>query len=142
MNMSDIESRLKDSGLRASPIRILIGRFLERSGAPVSALDIEIALETVDRSSISRTLNSFAAAGLVHLIEDGSGSTKYEYCRHSDDLLEHSDLHPHFHCTGCGRTICLSEETVPAVTLPEGYQVSSVNYVIKGLCDACSVKAK
>ena len=46
-------------------------------------------LDTVDRSSISRTLALLLDKGLVHTIDDGSGSAKFELCHcHSHRSLE------------------------------------------------------
>ncbi len=142
MNNDLIDHLLGEASLRPSPVRRLTLRLLEESTRPVSALDIEMALETVDRSSISRTLTAFTSAGIVHVIDDGSGSTKYELCRHSGDDDNHSDLHPHFHCLECGRTICLTSVAVPPMPLPEGFEARTANYVIKGICDRCSAKIK
>ena len=50
------------------------------------------------------------------------------------------DMHPHFHCEGCGVTVCLDDTPVPLVSVPDGYEVYSVNYVIKGLCGVCASK--
>lgn len=43
--------------------------------------ELEDALESVDKSTVFRTLSLFAARHLLHEIEDGSGSTKYCICR-------------------------------------------------------------
>lgn len=130
---------MSEAGLRPSPVRILVARAIAGAGRPVSSLELERALETVDRSSITRTLVLFSSKGLVHSVDDGSGSVKYELCRHFGE--EHdADLHPHFHCLSCGRTFCLDSEPIPPVALPEGFEASSANYVIKGLCPSCRKK--
>ncbi len=132
----DIEDILKRAGMRPSPVRVLVVREIERAGRPVSSLELERALETVDRSSITRTLVLFSAKGLVHSVDDGSGSVKYELCHHPGSDSD-EDLHPHFHCTACGRTFCLEHESIPHVALPQGFSAVSANYVIKGLCPDC-----
>lgn len=137
-----IDRHLIDASLRPSPVRRMTLKLLQESTTPISALDIEVALETVDRSSISRTLSAFVNAALVHVIDDGSGSTKYEICHHHGNHSDHTDIHPHFHCTECGRTICLTDIPLADVTLPDGYLPLSTNYVIKGLCPRCSSKVR
>lgn len=132
----EILELLNGAGLRPSPVRILVARAIAAAGCPVSSLELERTLETVDRSSITRTLVLFSAKGLVHSVDDGSGSVKYELCHHCGQ--EHdADLHPHFHCLACGRTFCLDSEAIPPVAVPEGFEVSSANYVVKGLCPSC-----
>lgn len=142
METKELETMMKEAGVRLSPVRLLIARALADSSGPVSGLEIECALATVDRSSITRTLSLFLSSGLVHTIEDGSGSVKYELCvsrhNHSDGESLDTDLHPHFHCLVCGRTYCLSDQSIPEIALPEGFSARSANLVIKGRCAACS----
>lgn len=132
---SSPESRMKDAGVRPTAVRILIYRFLEQSSKPLASIDIETALETVDRSTISRTLTTFLDHDLIHSIDDGSGSVKYEVCRNSSHSV--SDLHVHFHCSACGQTVCLPSVPIPGVSLPDGYEPHSANFVITGLCSNC-----
>lgn len=139
--MTDLEQRMRGRGVRPTAIRILILKTLERAARPMSQLDIETELETVDQSTVSRSVGTFAAAGLLHVIDDGSGVVKYEFCK--DDSCHSGsddDRHAHFHCQRCGRTECLYNVPVPMADLPEGYAAEGVNYVIYGLCQKCSAK--
>lgn len=138
MDKQDIERLLSDAGLRPSPVRVLIIGLMDKNHYPVSSLEIETRLETVDRSSISRSLALFAKNGIVHVVDDGSGSLKYELCRSTDSHGHDDDNHPHFHCVECGTTVCLDEDSVPSVRVPDGYVAESVNYVIRGLCPTCA----
>lgn len=136
-----IEEMLTDAGVRPSPVRILIARTLAEASAPMSALDIETALSTVDRSSVSRTLSLFAATHLIHTVHDGTGAVKYELCPTPGG--HHTDhTHIHFHCRVCGTTECLPSMPVPAVQLPEGYETEEAEYVLRGVCPRCSRSGK
>ena len=62
------------------------------------------------------------------------------------DLLEKrkiqvNDLHTHFHCEECNKTFCFQNIPTPVVQVPEGFTLSSINYVLKGLCPECAAKA-
>ncbi len=141
METDRLEEMMKEAGVRISPVRTLIARAIAEADRPVSGLEIECALATVDRSSITRALSLFVSTGLVHTIEDGSGSVKYELCSspHShNDSEGDPDLHPHFHCLVCGRTFCLHDQSIPVLPLPPGFTARSANLVIKGRCAACS----
>lgn len=150
MNNPELERRLAEHGVRPTALRILVLSAIEKAEQPISALDIERALDTVDRSTITRALSQFCAKGLVHLIDDGSGSAKYEVCHacvsHSDAQEDssatriHEDLHVHFHCTGCGATYCLPSVPIPSIPLAEGFVQESANFIISGLCPDCSGK--
>lgn len=133
----EIEKRLTDHGVRPSPVRSLVFEVLLNADAPMSSLDVETALETVDRSSISRSVATFLRAGLLHSIADGTGVVKYEVCR-SDNEQSDSDEHVHFRCERCGRTICLTDVPVPEVTLPNGFTARQYNFVVTGVCDKCN----
>lgn len=135
--MTDIENLLEAHGIRPTAVRMLIARQLAAASSPISSLDIERLLDTVDRSSISRALSLFLERELTHAVYDGTGAVKYELCRGKHSHSQ-ADMHVHFHCTGCGNTYCLEES--PAVTppLPDGFLPRSTNIVVTGLCDICS----
>ncbi|MDE7159924.1 MAG: transcriptional repressor [Muribaculaceae bacterium] len=142
------EDLLEQAGVRPSPVRILLLRCLREAVGPLSIQELEQRMETVDRSSISRTLAIFASHHLIHSIDDGSGACKFEICHapecHSGNGLngsqqtDYGDLHPHFHCEGCHTTYCLDSLTIPALPLPDGFRPYTANYVIKGFCPRCA----
>lgn len=129
---------LQARSIKPTAMRLLVLKCLVESGETLTLRQIEDMLYPADRSTIFRTLSLFEQHHLLHTIDDGSGSARYEVCHshhHSDD----DDRHPHFRCLRCGRTFCLPEQRIPKVELPEGYQVQQVNYVITGICAECSM---
>lgn len=130
------ETFLKNAGVNPTAARIMILRTLTEAAHPLSMLEIGDVLESVDKSVISRTLAVFRENHLVHVLEDGSDSTRYEICT-SGDHSHHDDSHVHFHCEKCGRTFCLDEVPVPEIPLPEGYIAHYSNFMIKGICKEC-----
>lgn len=140
MNSNEILDMLQRHGVKPTANRIIIVGALAQASNPLSLSDLEVDIATIDKSSIFRTLATFKEHGLVHVIEDGSDSAKYELCHGTGD--EHdSDRHVHFYCERCNRTFCLSQVHVPQVQLPAGYQVRGVNYLVKGLCPRCAAQA-
>ncbi|MCQ2290714.1 MAG: transcriptional repressor [Muribaculaceae bacterium] len=139
MTMAEVEALLTEHGVRPTANRVTICRALAAARGPVSLMDLETLLETIDRSVIFRTLGVFREHHVVHVIEDGSVSVKYELC-HSHNHAETDDTHAHFYCVKCGKTTCLEQLTVPVVALPDGYKAHSTNFLIKGLCPHCSFK--
>ncbi len=136
MKHSDINEYLAAHGVRPTANRILVLRALADAARPVSMTDIEIALDTVDKASIFRVLELFASKDIVHEIDDGSRSVKYELC-HSDPRRSHDDQHVHFVCERCHKVMCLDDITVPEVSLPPKFKPRAVNYIIKGVCPEC-----
>ena len=136
MAQFDIIDLLQHHGIKPTANRILIADALSAEGRPLSLTELETALGTVDKSNISRALALFRERHLVHVLEDGSDSVRYELCLSRPDG-EDDDTHVHFYCEKCRRTFCLGEIAIPPVPLPEGYAAESVNYMIKGLCPRC-----
>ena len=77
---------------------------------------------------------------MIHSIDDGSGSFKYAVCS-AGCSCEVNDLHTHFQCEECNKTFCFQNIPTPVVQVPEGFTLSSINYVLKGLCPECAAKA-
>jgi Fur family ferric uptake transcriptional regulator len=128
--------KLEKREIKPTAIRLLILRTMIRGNETVAMSDIERLLPTVDKSTISRTLSLFLLHRLVHCIDDGSGALKYAVC--SDDCdCSIDDEHTHFYCESCHRTFCLKQIHVPVVQLPYGFHLTSVNYVLKGVCPEC-----
>ncbi len=140
MTNEEIVGLLVHHGVKPTPNRILIAQALAAATRPSSQPELERRVETLDKSSIFRTLGTFRVHGLVHVIEDGSDTVKYELCL-SHDADHDDDQHVHFYCERCNRTYCLESIHIPQVTLPAGYEVHGVNYVIKGLCPHCARQA-
>ena len=130
-------NKLERRGIRPTAIRLLILRNMFRGGVTVSLPQLETLLPTVDKSTISRTLSIFLLHHLIHAVDDGSGSLKYNVCDDDCDCTV-EDEHTHFYCERCKRTFCLKQIHVPVVPLPPGFTLNSVNYVLKGLCPECS----
>ena len=131
-----MEHLLEEHGVKATPNRLLVARALAGAGRPLSLMELEAQLETIDKSAIFRTLGAFKDAHLVHVLEDSGEGVRYELCHsHHDD--HDDDVHVHFYCTKCHRTYCLEDTPVPPVQVPEGYEVESVSYLLKGVCPEC-----
>lgn len=138
LDISD-EQSLMNAGIRVTANRLLIWRHVRHSfkGA-FSLADLESALPTLDRSTLFRTLALLSEAHLLHDIDDGSGSQKYCVC-HWDDT-RHCMGHVHLTCQVCHRTFCLTNVRIPPVALPEGFEPSETEYVVKGTCSECRDK--
>lgn len=139
--MDNYEERLLVRGIKPTAIRLLIFRTMVHYPQAFSLTDLETVLDTVDKSTLFRTITLFHEKLLIHSIDDGSGSMKYSVC--SDHCMcAIGDLHVHFNCTRCHKTYCLESISVPQVKLPEQFLLESVNFVMKGLCAQCNQLAK
>lgn len=142
MSIKQCEDRLLDRGLRPTPARILTLRKLSELEYPVSLLELETMLDTLDKSTISRSLAVLLKRHAIHSFEDGSGSTKYEICRSTVEHCPIEEQHVHFHCEACNRTFCMKEHKIPIISLPNGYAIENINYTIKGVCPECQCQRR
>ena len=136
MNTEYVEPLLLNKGVKPTPNRILVYKELLKSPRPVNLADLEISLNPMDKASIFRVLELFAEKELVHVIEDGSRSLKYELC-HGANHHTVNDQHVHFYCEKCGEVFCFEDIAVPHVDIPVSFKIKSANYMLKGLCPKC-----
>jgi Fur family ferric uptake transcriptional regulator len=134
----DVIDLMMHHGIKPTANRILIACSIATAGRPLSMTEIETALESVDKSVISRTMALFREHHLVHALQGGDG-IRYELC-HSASEDHDEDAHIHFWCHNCGKTFCLEDISIPVVDLPKGYEGESVNYMVSGLCPDCCKK--
>lgn len=130
-----VEHLLAEHGVKVTANRLLIARALEQAGRPLSMMELEERLESIDKSNVFRTLVAFKDAHLVHVLE--GDPVRYELC-HSHHEGHDDDLHVHFYCVKCHKTYCLEEIPVPSVQVPEGYQVQEESYLLRGICPQCA----
>ena len=130
------ELLLERHGVKPTANRLMIVRALGERKRPLSMGELEAALETVDKSVISRTLALLREKHLVHVLEDGGEGVRYELCRSRHEDRD-DDMHVHFHCVSCGRTFCLESVPVPDVPVPDGYVVMTASHIVKGRCPDC-----
>jgi len=151
MNESILEDLLHEHKLRITKCRTDILSFFLKSDCALSAKNLEKELSQYDRVTIYRTLNSFIDKHILHPIPSDSGAALYglsdtirksrastPYQKDDSDLNGIHEEHIHFACHACGKTLCLHEQSIPKVKLPDGYQVNEVEMVIKGYCQSCS----
>lgn len=136
MSNTEIENILTGKGIKPTANRILVMKELMRMTHPVCLADLEVSLMPMNKASIFRVIELFADKDVIHVIEDGSRSLKYELCHGQGD---HSvgDEHAHFYCEKCGTVYCLNDVALPMVALPENFRVKSVNFMLKGICAKC-----
>lgn len=135
--MKELESRLLEKQINPTAMRLVVLDYLLKQPSAVSLTDMELGLEKTDRVTLYRTVRTFEEYGLVHRIEDGTGSTKFALCQPACDIEGHHDLHVHFTCNNCKETFCLPKTHIPEVTLPPGYQAEERSLIIKGICPEC-----
>ena len=137
MTTSECEKLLASHDIKPTANRIVVARTLAAAERPMSLTELEYKILSIDKSGIFRALTLFREYHLVHVLEDGGDGVRYELCHSHDGHAEDDDQHVHFYCERCHRTFCLTAVPIPAVALPDGYELTSINYMAKGLCPEC-----
>ena len=121
---------------RTNP-RVAILALLLQAPRPQTADEIAAGLAPAgpNRVTIYRTLESLVNAGLVHKV------FLQERCWHFE--LSHNcsknQCHPHFTCTNCGDTHCLTETSIPMAKSPhKGFLIRQQRIQLEGLCPKCN----
>jgi len=133
-----LESRLKNRKINPTAMRLLVLDYLVKQNSAVSLTDIEKAFEKSDRVTLYRTLKTFEDHALIHSINDGSGATKYALCQEGCECNYPGDIHLHFFCERCERTFCLPKVKLPAMSMPDKFDLKYVSLVGRGTCDSCT----
>lgn len=90
---------------------------------------------SIDRATIYRVLNRFCEDGILHRIVAEDGKQYFAVCIKCEEK-KLADHHFHFRCTNCQTIECLP---VPVqFSLPQGYQVETVNCILTGICKDCA----
>ena len=141
------EEKLLHRGIRPTAARLLVLRALEAAGCALSLADCEARLGTMERSTVFRALSTFAEHHLVHHVEDGTGQLSMRSVRTPCHCGETSaddpaDLHLHFVCERCHRTLCLPDVPIPIPQLPDGFVIHTAGYVVRGICADCAARSR
>lgn len=136
------EQLLQQHNIRPTAVRLLILKGIADYAAPFSMEELYLFLDTIDRSTVFRTLVAFEEHHLLHSFEDGSGKKKYCFhhhdASHSADEAAHAGCrHMHATCRVCGRSMCITTQEIPIISLPDGFEVENINYVVTGVCSSC-----
>ena len=144
--MNKTEKILSNYGIRPTQMRSKIYRYLRRKQSAVSFSDLKKVFaeksennKTANRTTFYRNLKIFEDKGLIHQINDGTGMAKFAISGENTKSKYGTDLHLHFHCTECKKTICLPNK-IPEESLPSDYKINDVNLVLKGICLKCKEK--
>jgi len=135
----DIQARemLKAAKLYCTAGRVAILKVLMEAGKPLSQDQIarRSGEERFDKVTIYRTLESLLGVGLVHKVFIDKRAWHFELAENCTE----SQCHPHFTCTSCGDTTCLTEISLPMAKSPhKGFVIHRQQVRLEGLCPACT----
>jgi len=128
---------LKRARLYCTEARIAILRVLMEAARPLRQNQVaeQVTRRTLNKVTIYRTLQSLVAVGLVHRAYTQNRAWHFELADHCTE----KQCHPHFTCTNCGVTHCLTDIFVPIARIAnKGFIISRQQVRLEGLCPACA----
>ena len=135
----DTEARemLRAAKLYCTRGRVAILKVLLKAPKPLSQEQIaqRSSIKRFDKVTIYRTLSSLLKVGLVHKAFMAKRAWHFELAHNCTE----SQCHPHFTCTNCGDTHCLTEISLPMAKSPhKGFFIHRQQVRLEGLCPACA----
>lgn len=125
---------LEQKGLKKTKVRMaLLQHFMNMEHAQ-SYTDLQTALvKEVEKSTLYRNLASFEKAGIIHSINDHSGTAKYAF----GEPPMRGNEHAHFVCERCKTVYCLGELSPLQLEVPKGFKTNKIQTIIRGVCADC-----
>lgn len=128
---------LRSAKLYATKARIGILKVLMQAAGPLrqDQIGARLTSRTLNKATVYRTLESLRAAGVVHRVFMGNRACHFELA----DQCTEKQCHPHFTCTSCGVTHCLTDLTLPLAQIPrKGFVINRQQVRLEGLCPGCT----
>jgi Fur family ferric uptake transcriptional regulator len=128
---------LKAAKLYCTQGRVTILKVLMKAGKPLSQDQIarRSGSKHFDKVTIYRTLTSLLEVGLVHKAFMDKRAWHFEMAHNCTE----SQCHPHFTCTDCGDTHCLTAISLPMAKSPhKGFVIHRQQVRLEGLCPGCA----
>jgi len=138
---SDVEVRMRERGLRVTSQRLVIADAIAslRHATPEQIrAHVREHGETIDLSTIYRTLETFEGVGMLTHAHIGHGAPTYHVV----------DEHPHIHlvCHRCEKSeamkIAFLEPVIAQIAQDHGFIVDPGHLALHGLCADCSQQTK
>ncbi len=132
-----IQQLLKNSKLYSTKCRVEILKVLFKAKKPLRQDQIarRLGKNRSHKVTIYRTLESLCSIGLVHKAFIQKRTWHFELSRHCTE----TQCHPHFTCTSCGKTTCMTEMILPPAKSPyRGFVIHRQQVRLEGLCPVCS----
>lgn len=124
--------KLRRTGPRAAILGVLLGADKPITQDHIAA---KLGANAPDKVTIYRTLESLLTTGLVHKAFLRQRAWHFELAHNCTE----SQCHPHFTCTDCGDTHCLTDVSLPlARGTKNGFVISRQQVQLEGLCPKCN----
>ena len=134
---SQLESALRERGMRVTPQRVLINRALRELDRHVTADEVLAAvsqrLPNASLPTVYATLDLLEELGMVRRVAARSGAALYD---------PRTDEHQHLVCRACGRVedidVAVDSASAFRAARRGGFEPSDAELVVSGVCGSCA----
>jgi Fe2+ or Zn2+ uptake regulation protein len=138
---SQLETALRERGMRVTPQRVLINRALRELDRHASADEVLAAvaerLPNASLPTVYSTLELLGEMGMVRRVSAGPGAALYD---------PRTDEHQHLVCRNCRRVEDLDVKVDTAGALraarANGFEPADAELVVRGLCRNCAKRPR
>lgn len=131
MNDKEIIGLFREHGLRATPQRIAVYKYLYENRTHTDADEIYRKVvemyPSFSKTTVYNSLNSLENQGLILKINIDSQRVRYD---------ANTRLHGHFICDNCKKIYDFNVENI-VFSLPNGFAVHEKNVYCRGICPQC-----
>ncbi len=115
-------------------VKTILALFEQNTTAFSSVDLIEKLKDQMNKTTVYRILERLEDDGILHSFKGEEGLQWYAKCKDCTSK-QHSDVHPHFQCSECGRTECLDMEmTIPKLSK---HSIEKAEFLLVGTCEGC-----
>lgn len=133
----DCKEELREFDLRATPTRVAVMKFLEKTKKPVDVASVIDYLNVngikTDPATVFRMMNTLTQKGIIMSIQFHEGKTRYE--------LSNKDDHHHLICDNCGKVEDIPDVIIPnlekEIKIKRNFKVLRHSLEFFGLCSLC-----
>ena len=130
---ADIRYRLNAAGIKPSPQRMAIARYIagscEHPTVDLIYASLHDEYPTLSRTTVYNTVKLLSDSGCISAITIEPEAVRYDY---------RISPHAHFLCSECGALHDLPLESYPIP--PEGFMANDVQIYFRGICKNCKTK--
>jgi Fur family ferric uptake transcriptional regulator len=128
---------LRAANCNFTKAQLLIMQHLLKAHKPLSREELaqKLGANCPDKVTVYRIMEKFCKNNMVHKVYLKGRAWKYELPHNCTE----KQCHPHFTCTNCGETFCLTGRSLPLIKgLHKGFVVHRQQVRVEGLCSSCS----
>lgn len=139
MDKQNFIDLLHSRSLKATSTRLNLLQEIQEYNSAMPYSAIQLALKSIDRVTLYRTLESLKMQGVIHMAFQENNETYYAICGTNCGKNHHYHDHIHFKCVQCDAVTCEKSSTNIDILIQD-YDIHKVSIHVEGICKLCNEK--